>query len=126
MKHRHYLLPVVLLAALGLLVSCENEKSASDSMLEVSPSSARLRRGQTVLLRASGGDNYIWEVQNPELGSLSSRSGSAVVYTALNCLPSNVSVRVFVYSGGVSVSTNDTVSAPQAGYATIVHVGTDQ
>ena len=119
------LLPVLLLASLGLVAACENEKSGGDNLLDVTPSSARLRRGGTVLLKASGGDDYVWELQDPTIGSLSSRSGSTVVYTALTCNSSDVSQRVFVYSGNVSATTNGTVSARQQGYATIVHVGTE-
>ena len=120
------LLPLFLIASLGFVVSCENEKSAGDNVLEVSPSSARLRKGATVLLKASGGDYYVWEVQDPTIGSLSSRDGSMVVYTALSCSESDVSQRVFVYSGSVSASTNGAVSAKMSGYATIVHIGTGQ
>ncbi len=128
MKHLLHLLPVLILASsFGFVASCENEKTTGDvdTILDVSPSSARLRRGSSVVLTASGADAFAWEVENPEIGSLSARHGKTVVYKALVCDAIDTVQTVHVYSG-VSASTNDTTTARYAGAATIVHIGTGE
>lgn len=127
MKHLLHLLPAVLLAALGFVASCENEKTAGDgdAVLEVSPSYARLRRGASVTLTASGAKAFVWELEDPSIGSLSARHGKSVVYTAQVCQPEDVTQTVHVYSG-VTSSTNGTTSARYAGSATILHIGTGE
>ena len=127
MKHLLHLLPVVLLAALGLVASCENEKTAGDgdAVLEVTPSYARLRRGASVSLTASGAKAFVWELENPDIGSLSAHHGNSVIYTAQVCETENTTQTVHVFSG-VTTSTNGTTSARYTGSATILHIGTGQ
>ena len=117
------ILPVLLTLVAGLVASCENEKSAGDAFLDVSPSYATLRRGGSVTLTASGAENYVWELENAEIGSLSSHHGKTVVYTAQVCETENVTQTVHVYSG-VSGGTNGIAQATYSGSATILHRGT--
>lgn len=124
MKHLR-LLPALLLASLGLVVSCENEKSAGDTLLDVSPSYATLRRGGSVTLTATGASEYVWELEDETIGSLSSRHGKSVVYTAQVCEANDLTQTVHVYSG-VSSGTNGVMQAAYAGSATIRHRGTGE
>ena len=127
MKHLLHLLPVVLLAAIGFVVSCENEKTSGDgdAILEVSPSYTKLRRGATVVLTASGAgaDDFVWNLEDPAIGSLSARHGKSVVYTAQVCNAEDTMQTVHVYSG-VTTSTNSVPSARFTGSATVLHIGT--
>ena len=124
MKHLR-LLPAILLASLGLVVSCENEKTAGDTILDVSPSYATLRRGGSVTLTAHGAENYVWKLENETIGSLSSLHGKSVVYTAQVCEAADITQTVHVYSG-VSTGTNGVSQAAYAGSATILHRGTGE
>ena len=127
MKHLLHLLPVVLLAAIGFVISCENEKTSGDgdAILEVSPSYTKLRRGASVSLTASGVGvhDFVWDLEDPAIGSLSARHGKSVVYTAQVCQSEDTMQTVHVYSG-VSGSTNALPSARYTGSATILHTGT--
>ena len=125
---RHSILLALCLAAVGIfLTACESEKSGTgDDVLDVYPSYAKLRAGQSVTLSAKGGSDYLWELGNAEIGSLSSRHGSSVVYTAQICDAANTYQTVTVYSkltGGI-VTTNDVNLA--SGTATILHRGTEE
>lgn len=126
MKHLLHLLPVVLLVAIGFVISCENEKTSGDgdSILEVSPSYTKLRRGASVSLTASGVGvhDFVWDLEDPAIGSLSARHGKSVVYTAQVCKSEDTMQTVRVYSG-VSGSTNSLPSARYTGSATILHIG---
>ena len=67
-------------AAVFLAVTgCETEK-LSDTQLSISPSSATVAPGKSVVLTASGGWDYTWKVNGP--GSLSTYNGKKVTYTA--------------------------------------------
>ena len=125
---RHSFLLALCLAAVGLfLVACESEKSGTgDDVLDVTPSYAKLRAGQSVTLSAKGGSDYLWSLSNEEIGSLSSRHGSSVVYTAQVCDAANTFQTVTAQSkltGGI-VTTNGVNLA--TGTATILHRGTEE
>ncbi len=125
---RHSFLLALCLAAVGLfLTACESEKSGTgDDVLDVTPSYAKLRAGQSVTLSAKGGSDYLWSLSNEEIGSLSSRHGSSVVYTAQVCDAANTFQTVTAQSkltGGI-VTTNGVNLA--TGTATILHRGTEE
>ena len=124
----HFLPLAMCLAAVGIfLAACESEKSGTgDDVLDVYPSYAKLRAGQSVTLTAKGGSDYLWSLSNEEIGSLSSRHGSSVVYTAQVCEGANTFQTVTAQSkltGGI-VTTNGNSLA--SGTATILHCGSEE
>ena len=70
------------------LTGCETEK-LSDSQLSITPSSATLAPGDTLVLTAQGGWDYTWD--KPTHGTLSTYNGKKVTYTAPNSLGSDSS-----------------------------------
>ena len=66
-------------AAFVALVGCETDK-LSDTQLSITPSSATVAPGKSVVLTAQGGWDYTWKVQGS--GTLSSYNGKKVTYTA--------------------------------------------
>ncbi len=123
MKHFRILFAALLATATLLATSCENEKSAGDAVIDVTPSYAILRQGASVTLTASGPREFVWELENEEIGSLSSRHGRSVVSTARVCEGDDTTQTVHVYSG-VSSAADGTTRASWAGAATIRHRGT--
>lgn len=67
-------------AAVGI-VGCETE-SASGRVITISPSYARLEKGNSLTLTASGGWDYRWLLETPTAGYLNKTTGSQVTYTA--------------------------------------------
>ena len=81
---------------------------------------------ESVTLTAKGGSDYLWSLSNEEIGSLSSRHGSSVVYTAQVCEGANTFQTVTAQSkltGGI-VTTNGNSLA--SGTATILHRGSEE
>ena len=70
----------VVAAALLAFVGCETEK-LSDTQLSITPSSATVAPGKSVVLTASGGWDYTWKIVQGN-GSLSAYNGKKVTYTA--------------------------------------------
>ncbi|NLB68694.1 MAG: hypothetical protein GX804_03275 [Lentisphaerae bacterium] len=70
-------------AALAILFysGCE---SADSNSIEITPSYAELRVGQSATFHATGAQYFSWSLKDPTMGSLSSTSGEYVVYTARN------------------------------------------
>lgn len=86
------------IAVLMLSFGCETESSDSASVT-VTPSFVKLTIGASVTLSVSGGWDYHWSLQDTSCGSLSSSSGSSVVYTATR---GSVTQYVTLTSGGSS------------------------
>ena len=121
------LLPAVaLLATVVFFSACESEKTGlGEDVLDVTPSYAKLKANQTVTLTAHGGSDYLWSLSDSSIGSLSSRHGASVVYTAQVCNSADTVQTVTVQSRMVGlISTN---TAPIAtGTVTILHRGTEE
>ena len=69
------------MAAVVGIVGCETE-SASGRVITISPSYARLEKGNSLTLTASGGWDYRWLLETPTAGYLNKTTGSQVTYTA--------------------------------------------
>lgn len=69
-----------LAAAIGT-VGCETE-SASGRVITLSPSYARLEKGNSLTLTATGGWDYRWSLADGSKGFLDRTKGSQVTYTA--------------------------------------------
>lgn len=114
--------PVLLVAAIATIslafFGCENE-SAGSGGLSVSPSFAKLRSGQSVVLSASGGDSYGWSLENSSYGHLSASTGSSVTYTATS---EPVTQHVTVYStlGSSTATFKVTIAQGDDAYAASV------
>lgn len=100
--------------------ACETE-SAGGNSVSVSPSEATIGIDQSITLKAFGGETYVWSLATPEIGRLSTTSGSTTTYTAISGLGSNQVVTVVAttgtgssssgYGGTSYDSTNSTSSA---------------
>ena len=114
--------PVLLAAAIATISlafsGCENE-SAGSGGLSVSPSFAKLRSGQSVVLSASGGDSYGWSLGNSAYGRLSANTGSSVTYTATS-EPVTQHVTVKATLGSSTASFNVTIAQGDDTYAASV------
>jgi hypothetical protein len=71
------------LALLPSLVYVACEISSATQEVVVSPSSAALKKGESIQFTASGGFEYRWHLENEKWGMLSTRRGSTTVYTSL-------------------------------------------
>ena len=126
MKHPSTLLALGLVASLVFAVcSCETESTGGGGALTVSPASATVAVGQSITLKASGGDVYSWDIvysSSNHIGILSANSGPSVVYSAISGPGEEVVVRVTSSVGsssssssssysGASVNTNSTNSS---------------
>lgn len=123
---RIFLPAVALLATAFFFSACESEKTGvGEDVLDVTPSYAKLRTNQTVTLTAHGGSEYLWSLSDPTIGSLSSRHGASVVYTAQVCGTADTTQTVTVQSrlNGL-ITTNG--SAIATGTVTILHRGTEE
>lgn len=82
MKSLSRILPAAALTIAALVFSgCETE-SAGTASVNINPGYARIMAGQSVVLSASGGNDYRWSLSNGSYGHLSANRGSSVVYTA--------------------------------------------
>ena len=111
MTKKRFFLTLGCVLAGGLFIvatGCETD-SASDLSVNISPSGGVLKPGQSVKLTASGGWNYQWVVEDDDLGYLSSKTGSSVIYTAFSS-SSNATHKITVtgFGSGSGGSTNNT------------------
>lgn len=108
--------PVALIAAVGAVLAavfagCE---SADSYHISVSPGHATISAGQSVALKASGWNDYLWKLDQDGIGHLSSSKGDSVVfYAASGVTNAKVTVTVTAVGSGNSsdTSTNSNTSA---------------
>ncbi len=65
----------------GLLTGCEADSATQ--RIEITPSSAVLKYGESVTLTARNGYEYDWSLTTPGIGVLSSYRGNQVVYKSI-------------------------------------------
>ena len=115
MKHTCTFLALGLIASLAFAVcSCETESAGGGGALTVSPASATVSVGQSITLKASGGDVYTWDIVDStsnHIGMLSGNSGPSVVYTAIAGPGEEVIVRVTSSVGSSSSSSYSSYSS---------------
>jgi hypothetical protein len=90
------------------LVGCE-ANSTAESDINVTPSSARLRPGQSATFTASGWSAYRWSLSDGSIGTLNRHIGDSVVYTAIKLGSSNT-VQVLTCSANTSDTTVTTIT----------------
>ena len=105
---------VSILCATGLLVWTGCDTASADEELSVSPSSAVIKSGESVLFTVSGGYHYTWTL-DPDDGSgqLSSSTGSEVRYFCLatnGTTPKKIIVTSTIPGSGSNSSTNSSTS----------------
>lgn len=83
-------------AMAALLAGCEVE-SSEDQILTIQPTSATVRKNESVSFTVSGGFRYRWWLKYEHLGTLNRRDGPAVIYTA-GPIPTNVVQELYVQS----------------------------
>ena len=94
-----------LVAGLFFYTACETSSTNDSRGVSVSPASASLGAGQSIVLTASGGWDYTWEVEVPDLGYLSSAGGSQATYTAKG---GHGTQRITVRAKGSTTSSSST------------------
>ena len=113
-----------LLAVMFITAGCEVD-SLTETIV-ITPSSVRVRDGDTVQFTASGGYEYTWSLESDTTyGTLSSRTGSSVIYTSRISPGSNMVteiLRVVSTIPGDASPTNSTSSVESSAEATITHI----
>jgi len=71
------------LAAMACLVLAGCEADSVSSRISVTPSSATIRKGQSLTFHAEGGYDYQWSLSDHSLGVLSAATGDSVTYTSI-------------------------------------------
>ncbi len=101
------------MAAVGaclLSISCETESAGGGGSLSISPSEVTLGVGQSVTLKARGGETYSWSMESEatnKVGRLSVSTGSTTTYTALSACKEDVIIRV---KSSLTTTQSDTSS----------------
>ncbi len=91
--------------AISLVVGCEAE-SAADATITVSPVHVEVTESNpSVTIKASGGWDYIWNLNNSAAGYLDKYTGSSVTYTAVQFGGTNA-VEQIISVSGMGGSTN--------------------
>ena len=99
-----------LVAGIFLYTACETSSTDDPRGISVSPSSASLAPGQSIVLTAEGGWNYNWGVDKESIGYLTTKSGPTVTYVATATGTQTISVDTKPIAGSSS-STNKTASS---------------
>jgi VCBS repeat-containing protein len=85
--------------AFSLIVGCETE-SAADATITVTPVHAELTAANpSITLKASGGWDYIWNLNNSAAGYLIKATGASDTYTAVQFGGTNAVEQVVTVSG---------------------------
>jgi hypothetical protein len=108
MKQVRFVLACMLTALAPVLyIGCE-ASSSEDLQLDLTPVSISLRPGQSQLFKVSGGFDYRWNLRNESIGTLNSRTGDEVIYTATrtNAEAQILTVRSFIRGATGNSSTN--------------------
>ena len=112
---------ILLFAAAAVLLlfaamtGCETEK-LSDTQLSISPSSATVAPGGSVIFTAQGGWDYSWKV---DLGTLSTYNGKKVTYTAPSSISTNEAGEVTTI---LTVSTGSVSNSPAKSATAIITI----
>lgn len=111
-----------LISLSGLMLGTGCDTDSATSAVSISPSSATMEVGQSREFVASGGYTYTWSLQDNAIGTLSSRTGDRVTYTALSA-PSNGTQVITVTStipgsssGSTSTGSSTTNTVTTAAY----------
>lgn len=92
--------------AFSLIVGCETE-SAADATITVTPVHAELTAANpSITLKASGGWDYIWNLNNSAAGYLNKTTGASVTYTAVQFGGDTNAVEQVVTVSGMGGATN--------------------
>lgn len=117
-------LPAAGLALFALLIGCETDNN-EETTLSINPPKAKVAYGQTITLTAQGGWDYVWSLQQPAHGTLSSYNGKEVSYTAPDAPdPSSVSSNAPALTDKVYVSSASNQTAKAV--ITILDLGLDE
>ncbi len=108
MKTLHLFFGAALAALSIAIIGCETEK-LSDTQLSISPASATLAPGGTVVLTAQGGWDYTWD--KPSHGTLSTYNGKKVTYTAPSSASASTNETEFTDTIQVHSASNKTATA---------------
>jgi hypothetical protein len=114
---------IALASIVCFLTGCESE--SADTQVTVTPGGATIAGGQSIEFTASGGYDYTWSLSDPSLGTLNTRTGPTVVYTASSSSSSSGTVQTLTVISSIAgastvadTSTNTTTGAGYNGSAT--------
>jgi len=97
-----------------LLSGCESQ--SSDTQITISPGGATITAGESVAFTAEGGYDYTWSLSDPNLGTLNTRTGPTVVYTASSSSSSGSVQTLTVVSTIEGAPTSSTSTNSAGGY----------
>lgn len=128
MKNDIFAFGTVMLAVTLLMAGCETESAAQK--VTISPSSARIKKGESITFKASGGYLYTWQIDQTKTdwGVLSTTDGDTTTYTSLyDPGTNNTAIQVLtVYSRLTEDSNSSTNSTYQkSAEVMITHYGPD-
>ncbi len=119
------LLGAMLLASVWC--GCETT-SSSENDVRINPSSARIRKGESITFTASGGFEYRWSLGNTTIGTLSNVDGSSTTYTSVEAPTTNEAlIQTLVVNSTIEgspsgTSTNTGSAFVQSAEALITHI----
>jgi hypothetical protein len=113
------LLSMALLLPLMGMIGCETE-SSDQASISISPNTAELDVGASLVFTASGWQDYSWSISRPDYGVLSTTTGDSTTYTAVLALSSNATQVLTVTANGDSGSSSN--SATLTAEALIIHL----
>jgi len=73
------------------LTGCES--NSADTQVTIEPGGASIAAGQSIAFTASGGYDYTWSLSDGALGTLNTRTGPTVIYTASSSSSASGSVQ---------------------------------
>jgi hypothetical protein len=136
---RIWILLIIAVCAAVAAFFCACEVDSASGEVVISPSSAVLKKGESIQFTASGGYEYRWSLKNEEWGMLSSRRGPLTVYTSLydprdctGCKPEQGAVQILYAESYIPASltaggkaggaSNATMDVLMTGEAYITHL----
>jgi len=132
-KNMKIIYALSLFTLLTMLVGCETTEGY---LIDVTPVYTEVTAvNQRVTLSAKGWSDYVWDVENPEIGYLTSSHGESVTYV-VTVIPEpptkyetqKIIVRARNMPGATyssNTSTNKTVQVEYTGVASVRHIGKD-
>ncbi len=118
-----FITSIAIVMASFVIVGCETESASAQARIRITPDTAAIKVGESIVLTASGGYEYHWSISNDTWGILSTREGERVTYKSL-ATPSTNAVQLITVTSVIENSPGDatnTSSYARTGNAYITH-----
>lgn len=105
----------IALAGLASLFTTGCESDSADSQVTITPGGATIHSGESVSFTAAGGYDYTWSLSDPSLGTLNTRTGPTVIYTASSASSSSGSVQTLTVVSTIEGAASENTSTNSTG-----------